>query len=139
MPRRNEYKCNTCGLNLPLGWGTYMYVTDGDGNRVICYHPSESRYVVEVLGERPSAELVYQKTGFNSHCLCLECLYQFDADYGESYWTSKGFPDDRMVKDKRECPKCKSENVKTELELVGETCPKCKEGIIEKTWTGWVS
>ena len=134
-----EYKCNKCGLKLPGGWGTYMYVTDGKGKRVECRHPSEQYVVMEVLGENPSAELVYQRTGFNSHCVCLECLHQFDADFGESYWTSKGFPDNRPVKDKRECPKCKSALVKTELELVGEACPKCKEGIIEKTWTGYVS
>ena len=139
MPPINEYKCNQCDINLPKGWGTYMYVTDDNGNRVRCYHPSESRYVVEVLGESPSAELVYQRTGFNSCCICLECLAQFDVDFGKSYWTSKGFPDDRTGKDKRECPKCKSVRVQTELEMVGETCPKCKEGIIEKTWTGYIS
>ena len=41
--------------------------------------------------------------------------------------------------DKRECPKCKSKNVKTELEMVGETCPKCKEGVIEEVFTGEIS
>jgi hypothetical protein len=42
-------------------------------------------------------------------------------------------------KDERECPRCKAKNVKTELEIVGEPCPKCKEGVIEEIWTGAIS
>jgi len=45
----------------------------------------------------------------------------------------------QQEKDKRECPKCKSKNVKTELEMVGETCPKCKKGVIEEICTGEIS
>jgi len=41
-------------------------------------------------------------------------------------------------KDKRECPECKSPNVKTVCELVGEPCPKCHDGIIEEVETGAV-
>jgi transposase-like protein len=45
----------------------------------------------------------------------------------------------RVEKDKRVCPKCKSTNVKTELEMVGEMCPKCKKGSIIEIETGWIS
>jgi len=45
----------------------------------------------------------------------------------------------KQEKDKRECPECKSKNVKTELAMVGETCPKCKEGVIEEIFTGAIS
>ncbi|MFC1872495.1 hypothetical protein ACFLYV_02100 [Chloroflexota bacterium] len=114
-------------------------MTDDNGNRVICPHPGESNYVVEVLGKNPSAELVNERTGINSHCLCLECLHQFDANFGETYWTLNESTDDRMQKDKRECTKCKSIRVKTEKEMVGEACPKCNEGIIEKIFTGYIS
>lgn len=42
-------------------------------------------------------------------------------------------------KDKRQCPRCKSKNVKTVLEMVGQTCPRCKKGVIEEIWTGEIS
>ena len=64
---------------------------------------------------------------------------------GESGWSPfehdiAGYkPRLKQEKDKRECPKCKSKNVKTELELVGEVCPKCNEGVIEEIWTGAIS
>ena len=45
----------------------------------------------------------------------------------------------KRSKDKRQCPECKSKNVKTELEMVGEPCPKCKDGMIEEIWTGAIS
>ncbi|MGB5926500.1 MAG: hypothetical protein WBH01_10565 [Dehalococcoidia bacterium] len=45
----------------------------------------------------------------------------------------------KQEKDKRECPQCKSKNVKTELEMVGKPCPECEEGLIEEVWTGSVS
>lgn len=78
----------------------------------------------------------------------LQRGYQFHADLGEVGWSPyKSLesivdghrPRLRQEKDKRECPECKSKSVKTELELVGQPCPKCKEGIIEKIWTGCVS
>ena len=108
----------------------------------------ERRFVKEVLGERASIlEVILERPGFNSDCICLDCLYQFQADlgYSEDYWSpyvhyiEKYKPKSKKGKDKRECPKCKSKKVKTVLELVDKTCPKCKEGIIEEVWTGAVS
>ena len=148
MPRINEYKCSKCDLTLPKGWGYHFYVEDDKGKRVDCYHPSERRYVGQILGERvKSLEVVRERTGFNSYCICLDCLHQFCADLGgsEMYWSpyelylEKYLPRPKQPKDKRQCPKCKSTNVKTELEMVGEPCPKCKEGIIEEIWTGAIS
>ena len=145
MPRINEYKCNKCGFGLQPGWGYYFYVEDDNGDRVICPHPAERRYVEEVLGSNISLELIRERTGFDSHCVCLDCLHQFRADLGESGWSP--YEDVtipigarlRPEKDTRECPKCKSIKVKTIFESVGEACPKCKEGIMEQTWTGRVS
>jgi len=107
----------------------------------------EQRSVAEVLGKNLSLELVRERTGFNSFCVCLDCLHQFRADLGyfEMYWSPyepyfwQHLPRLKQEKDRRECPECESWNVKTELELVGETCPKCKEGVIEEIWTGWTS
>ena len=148
MPRINEYKCSKCDLSLPKGWGYCFYVEDDKGKRVDCYHPVERRFVKEVLGERASMlEVIRERTGFNSHCICLDCLHQFRADLGyfDGYWSPyepylwERLPRVKQEKDKRECPKCKSKKVKTELEMVGEACPKCKEGVIEEIWTGVVS
>ena len=148
MPRINEYKCNRCDLSLPKGWRYCFYVEDDKGKRVDCFHPSERRYVNGVLGERASIlEVVRERTGFNSYCICLDCLHQFRADLGgsERYWSpyelylESHLPRPEQAKDKRQCPKCRSKNVKTELEMVGQPCPKCKEGIIEEIWTGAVS
>lgn len=148
MPLINEYRCNKCDLTLPEGWGYYFYVENDKGERVCCPHPVERMYVKKVLGERESIlEVVRERTGFNSHCICLDCLHQFRADLGcfEGYWSpyepclERDLPGVKQAKDKRQCPSCKSENIKTELELVGETCPKCKKGVIEEIWTHMAS
>jgi len=119
----------------------YFYAENNEGKRVPCWHPAEARRAREVLPAGLSQEAIRARTGFNSRCVCLDCCYQFDLDLGESYpcLFRSGLSENRQIKDKRECPKCKSENVKTGLELVGETCPKCKEGVIEEIWTGTIS
>ena len=144
MPRVNEYKCSKCDLRLPRGWGSCLYVVDDNGARVLCWHPVEGRIVNEVLGDRATiTEVVRARTGFNSSCICLDCLHQFEADLGERCWSpyrlnlERDLP--RPIRDKRQCPSCKSKNVKTELEMVGKPCPECEEGVIEETWTGAVS
>lgn len=146
MPPIFKYKCSKCRFRLPDGCGTGLYVVNDRGERIICPHPAEDRFVKEALGERASSlEVVRERTGFISECVCLDCLHQFDADLGEvGYSPYEGPPEKhkrrlKREKDRRECPKCKSANVKTELEMVGQTCPKCKEGVIEEWWTGDIS
>ena len=146
MPDINKYKCSKCKFKLPEGWGHDFYVVNDEGKRIRCLHPSEGSYVREVLGERASSlDIVRDRTGFNSNCVCLDCLHQFQADVGEYGWNpfERYHPEfnfrAKPKKNERECPECKSKNVKTELEMVGEPCPKCKEGIIEEIWTGAVS
>jgi len=153
MPAINEYKCNKCGFELPRGWGHHFYVEDNKGERITCPHPGEEFTVRQILGASELVPAVVERrTGFNSHCICLDCLHQFKADLGESGWSPyiditellkadplEYKPKLRDAKDRRECPQCKSKNVKTELEMVGQPCPKCKEGIIEEIWTGAIS
>ena len=144
MPRRNKYKCNKCDLKLPEGWGYCLYVENDNGKRVPCYHPMEKRFIRQVLGERASIlEVVLERTGFNSPCICLDCLYQFEADLGEHGLSPARLNLRRQLprpqEDQRQCPRCKSKSVRTELEMVGKPCPKCEEGIIEEVWTGKVS
>ena len=145
MPSINDYICSKCDLVLQKGWGYHFYAEDDEGNRIVCRHPGEKRGGEKVLGKSASLELIRERTGFISDCVCLDCLYQFEADLGESGWSP--YEDFtvaigakvRKAKDKRECPKCKSKMVKTVLELIGQACPKCKDGVIEEIWTGWVS
>jgi len=147
VPNLNEYICDKCSFALQKGWGYRFYVEDDKGNRIDCYHPGERGDVEQVLGENASMELIRERTGFNSFCVCLDCLHQFQADLGSSeenwspyeFYLDKYLPRPIQEKDKRECPKCRSTSVKTELELIGEACPKCKEGVIEEIWTGRVS
>jgi len=150
MPSINKYKCNKCKFKMPKGWGYDFYVENAKGERIPCRHPSEGTYVHEVLGERAKyLFIVRDRTGFNSDCVCLDCLHQFQADLGtikRHYWSpyeerlkQRNLPRPKHGKDRRECPECKSKNVKMELEMVGEPCPKCKEGVIEEIWTGAIS
>ena len=150
-----QYKCNKCNLSLHDGWGGYLYIEDKKGNRLGCPHPSEDRVIMEVLKEswklsdkeiKESYEtLVKAKVGFNHYCLCLDCFYQFEADLGKNPYEFflKSFEDKTTLhygdKDIRECPNCKSIIVKNTMELIGDSCPKCKEGLIEKVPTNLIS
>lgn len=118
--------------------------------RIPCPHPSEKIVVREILGPDASPDIVRARTGFNSHCVCLDCLYQFDADLRDekaNMWREwYGFSSSEdvlhgkpIIKDKRKCPVCESGNVRTVSEMIGNTCPRCKEGVIEAIWTGKIS
>jgi hypothetical protein len=145
-----------------------MYVEDDDGRRIICPHPAEQETVDEVLkGKNLSSEEKERRLGFNSDCVCLDCLHQFEADlrdeeanpwrdYPTSEQLLKGLKKLLSVtekcitremwneiakdweKDERICPQCSSINVKTVFELIGQRCPKCKEGFIEEIVTGMI-
>lgn len=144
MPIICEYKCDCCGFRLPPGWGYYFYVQNEKGERIDCKHPGERGYVWKVLGDVP-LEHILEKTGFNSPCICLDCLHQFKADFGEQGYspfewrTSRPIARKLRQTDKKECPKCGSKNVKTELQMVGKACPNCKTGIIVEISTGAIS
>jgi len=147
MPRIFTYECNSCDFAMKEGWGYQFYVTNEEDERMICFHPGERAGVEEVLGKDSDLWLVLSRTGFVSDCICLDCLHYFGADFGstEEYWhpyqVYLGFHVFLLTKarDKRECPECGSPRVKTQLEMVGQTCPKCGEGIIEENWTGAIS
>jgi hypothetical protein len=153
MPSVNVYKCNTCDLKFPVGWGGYIYVENDKGERVICMHPGEDHDIQNVLGvcyksiglrvyneidvslkrtlkwwwskkRKDTCRLLHAKTGYMQDCLCLDCLQRLEID---------------LIKDQRVCNKCHSTNVKSLLELLGGTCPQCKEGIIVEIPTGWFS
>jgi len=124
-----------------------MYVVNDSGERISCPHPIESMVVDEVLGVNAGRSVVRARTGFNSHCLCLDCLHQFDADLGHCphlligagrilRFFLQGFVGVREDRDERVCPSCGSGNVRTEHELVGDVCPSCKQGKFVEEFTG---
>ena len=135
MPRMYDFKCNKCKFELDGGSGGYIYATGDKGERIVCAHPGEASAVARVLGIKREdipgffpwlwdakdatpkvRELIEKRVGFNSFCICLDCLFEFDLD---------------MKKDEKKCPKCKSENIKPIFELANKPCPKCKKGKIK--------
>lgn len=133
MPHLYKYKCNQCDFEFPNNTSSYMYVIDQEGNKAPAKLPVEAGNIAEMLG-LPEEEvfghilnddenapdpkkILEERTGTNYHCICLDCQHQFDLD---------------VKKEKRICPTCQSENIKTQKEMVGEPCPKCKTGLIEK-------
>ena len=124
MPLINIFRCDKCKFSLPSGWGGYMYVTNQADERIVCPHPSEYYTVIAVLGEEAPQELIEQRTGFNSYCLCLNCLANFEMD---------------LERDARVCQKCQSNLIASVREMVGRICPKCKKGTIQEIETGLVS
>ena len=121
MPVIYNYHCTNCNLSFPWGWGSYMYVKNSCGEKIVCPHPAEMCVVYEVLGEDASDELVREMTVHNSYCICLSCLSQFEMD---------------VDKETRNCPICDSSQIRTVLELENDVCPKCNIGAIIQKDTG---
>ena len=132
MPEMNQYICKNCGFELPGGWGGHMYVEDDDGKRIVCPHPAEEFIIRKVLGDDAPEELIKKRVGFNSDCICLDCLHQFQADIALRPYFVFVHRDQKQPKDRRVCPKCNSSLIQTTLESIGKICPRCKEGQIEE-------
>ena len=131
-----------------------MYVENDSGQRIVCGHPGEKYQIEKVLGvdfkklgfsvynrpvktkwwwskkKKSMYNLIQRRTGYNSECICLDCLNRLELDLGdeESEWRADyGF---NRAKDERVCDRCRSINVKTVFELIDHQCPKCKTGKI---------
>lgn len=118
-----------------------MYVIDSQGRRIMCPHPGEDQKVSYVLGKNASSRLIRARTGFNSDCVCLECLAQFKLDIGNeefSKFSWRYYYGAIKKRDKRKCPSCDSTKVRTVPEMVDQECPKCKIGHIREIWTGTI-
>jgi len=139
MPPINKYKCNKCGFLLPEGWGGYAYKEDVKGERMQIPHPAEMWVFFESPGIGKLKEGINETAGFNSDCLCLDCLKLLDLDIGDAEDAKESwryFYGAVKRKDERKCFYCNSKNVRTVFELIGKPCPKCKKGIIEEIETG---
>lgn len=105
---------DACDFTAPKGSGYYMYAIADDGERVECHHPGEMAEARAVVGEDASEEELRERTGFNYHCVCIDCLEEFEADH---------------ERDEVACPDCDSSAVVFVTELVGRPCPACREGV----------
>jgi len=121
MPLINEYHCTECEFSGPVGWGYYMYAEADDGERIQCSHPGERRAAERVIGEDVSEEEYDARTGFAYHCVCIDCLEQFDRNPNE---------------DTLRCPNCRSSAVELLVELIGNRCPLCRDGLFVVEGTG---
>jgi hypothetical protein len=117
MPEINRFACNRCDFEFPTGWGGYCYAVGDSGQRVVCPLLDEPQAITRITGMSFGEAMDAGRTGSNSHCVCLICLGQFDLD---------------LDRDRRVCPFCASTDVKSAREMVGQPCPGCKRGVVER-------
>ncbi len=82
------------------------------------------------------------RTGYNSDCICKNCLKQSELDIGNAEKSKKSwrrFYHASRKRDQRKCPNCGSNEIFTIMELVGKECPFCKKGKIIEEVTGAIS
>ncbi len=114
------YRCDHCGFAFPTGWRGYQYFTRASGERVAAPH-GDAREAQEIMGLTMRQAEAQGRIGFLSHCLCFDCLAQFDLDV------------DRDVK---QCPECESLKVRSARGSVGVLCPACGVGRFGEHNTG---
>jgi hypothetical protein len=165
MPPVNRYECNRCDFAFPEGWGGHLYLIDDAGDRAIVGHPCEASRIERVLGPMPDPDVVRERTGYNSYCVCLDCVAQFELDLGDEivnpyreFYAQHGLylgrrrrpagclwllrVRDRVPcgttqgRDERKCPQCGSLRVRTCFEMIDHPCPKCKDGFVVELVTG---
>jgi DNA-directed RNA polymerase subunit RPC12/RpoP len=115
MPNIATVKCSTCSFQLPTGAGGFLYVIDTAGARIPCPHPCEADVIERVTGLDWSAARQKGLIGCISHCVCWDCVHQFDLD---------------VERDVKRCPACGSLNVRTVGAALGSRCPKCNQGAL---------
>jgi hypothetical protein len=117
VPLIEAFTCNECDFKLPTGWGGYVYATDAEGKRIVCPHPGEGYAIQRITGLTYEDADAAGRVGFNSDCICLACLEQFKLD---------------LKRDPRDCPACKSHEVKSTKELIDQPCPACRKGTVRR-------
>lgn len=126
MPAIARFYCTNeeCGFSGPEGWGYYMYAIDDSGDRKTCAHPGEMARAREIIGPDATDEEIDDRTGFNYHCVCVDCATLFEKD---------------PQRDALICPECESRAVTLMTELVGAPCPDCGEGTFIREDTGAIA
>jgi hypothetical protein len=119
-----EIRCSVCGVLYDRGMGGVQYVTNDQGERVICPHPIESFIIDGILGKHPSRYLMKQRTGMLRRWLCLSCLATCRLDFD---------------RDDHRCAHCGSPDGKPVVDMLGKPCRTCRTGIIAAKPTGLVA
>ena len=121
VPTIEAAQCTACGLALPTGWGGFTYAVNSAGQREACGHPMEIPEAERITGLPYSEARSRGLVGYLSHCLCWNCLAQFELD---------------RERDPKCCPSCRSQNLKTWVECLDQVCPRCGEGIVRRLAPG---
>lgn len=128
MPKISRFYCPECDFEMPRGWGTYAYVVDNDGKKVVAPHPCEWLVACNVIGctnkELNENEEYQSRCGVMHHVVCIDCVHQFALD---------------LKRHLRVCPECGSNSVYTCREMVGRLCPQCGKAQVEEEDTGVIS
>ena len=114
-------KCRNCELKFKGRTCGYMYVRADDGKRICCPHPGEYSTVERVTGMDGDEARAIGRVGHISHCMCFQCLHQFELD---------------LDRDMKQCPECKSLDVKSAYGALGCECPQCHTGVLYEHDTG---
>lgn len=127
-----DHRCNFCGFILDESTGGYLYLQNNMGERIPLRDHGEREIIAQMLRAEEESlsdfnavdasqsaliDLMEERVGYLTSCVCIDCLEQFGLD---------------LRKDKIECPHCKSENVWTLLEMTDKRCPKCKSGHLSR-------
>ncbi|MEA3359194.1 MAG: hypothetical protein U9R17_07295 [Thermodesulfobacteriota bacterium] len=123
-------RCNDCGFQLLWGSGVVPYVRlppgtirklfGIKGEKVLLKEPPVGGHNIKLAGKSIANLIEEGRIGHYATYICLECLNLFQLDSDSV----------------RICNKCKSDNVKSVFDLIGQKCPKCRLGIIEEKTVG---
>jgi len=126
------YRCGSCGFILDESNGGYLYLQNDRGDRIPLRDHGEREIIAQMLrmeeeslrscevlaaSQEAIIDLMEERVGYLSACVCIDCLAQFGLD---------------LRKDTLECPHCKSDHIRTLLEMSERRCPKCQSGHMER-------
>lgn len=121
MPPIYEFYCTSCELQLTRGWGGYHYVLLDDGRREVLPHPLEHLWAQQLTEEEIGSLIEQGRLGMVSFLICRQCVQVCELD---------------LERDMRRCPRCGGRQLVDLLELVGQRCPACGRGRVQKRLIG---
>jgi predicted RNA-binding Zn-ribbon protein involved in translation (DUF1610 family) len=128
VPKISRFYCPECDFEMPRGWGTYVYVVDDDGRKIVAPHPCEQFVACDVIGctmkELDENEEYKSRVGVMHYVVCISCAHQFAID---------------LKRHLRVCPECGSKSVYNCWEMIGRQCPRCRRAQIVEEDTGIIS
>ena len=117
-------KCNTCDFTLLQGTGTALFVRKPAGFWRTLLGMKERKTLLPdpSAGNAPDLHKHIDAGRVGSSCayFCRVChkIFPLDSD------------------DERKCRACKSADVQSAFEMVGQNCPKCNDGVFEDNRLG---